>query len=191
VDGPKTHYQLSFTVRQALALFFALLLALTVAYFFGVMTGLAGRRQEGARASVPSPTAVQALPGGGGQETSGVASMAAAEPTPPGKIQLFEDRSGEEVTPPGARRAATPARPPTAPFWVQVASVRSEREARAESRRLSSRGYHATVEAVSGPKGNLYRVRVGPYRTREEASRAAERVSRHEKVKAWIVPAGK
>jgi cell division septation protein DedD len=191
VDGPKTHYQLSFTVRQALALFFALLLALSVAYFLGVMTGLAGREQQGAKASVPSPTAVEALPGTGGQETSGVGSVAGAEPTAPAKIQLFEDRAGEDVTPERARRAATPARPSTAPFWVQVASVRSEREARAESRRLSSRGYHATVETVAGSRGNLYRVRVGPYRTREEASRAAERVSRHEKVKTWIVPAGK
>jgi len=199
VDQPKTHYQLSFTVRQALALFVGLLLALSVAYFLGVMTGLAGREPQGAKASVPSPTAVEALPGVAGETTSGeppraaesASAVATTEPTARAKLQLFEDRAQEEVTPAPAVRAAPPGRVSAAPFWVQVVSVRSEREARAESHKLSSRGYHAMVEAVPGPKGRLYRVRVGPYRTREEASRAAERLWRQERVKAWIVPAGK
>ncbi|HXM77100.1 MAG TPA: hypothetical protein VN971_10005, partial [Thermoanaerobaculia bacterium] len=43
MDEPRTHYQLSFTARQALLLFVGLLGALAVAYVFGLMTGLAGR----------------------------------------------------------------------------------------------------------------------------------------------------
>ncbi len=199
MDQPKTHYQLSFTVRQALVLFLGLLLALSVAYFLGVMTGLAGREPQGARAATSAPagalapSAVEvtsAEPQRAARSGESAASVAGIEPTAPAKLELFEDRGGEEATPTPAARAATPAPPLAAPFFVQVASVRSEREARAESRRLVSRGHQATVEAVPGPKGTLYRVRVGPYRTREEASRAAERLSREEKVKAWIVPAG-
>jgi cell division septation protein DedD len=48
VDEPRTHYQLSFTARQALLLFVGLLGALAVAYVFGLMTGLAGRDGTGA-----------------------------------------------------------------------------------------------------------------------------------------------
>ncbi|MGH9315821.1 MAG: SPOR domain-containing protein [Thermoanaerobaculia bacterium] len=202
MDQRKTHYQLSFTVRQALVLFVGLLLALSVAYFLGVMTGLAGREPGGAKASIQSPAAEEVSPGGASETASGeprraaqaaevVASGATARPTAPPKLQLFEDRAGEDVTPARAAHAAPPPHGPAAPFWVQVASVRSEPEARAKSRKLSSHGYHATVEPVPGPKGTLYRVRVGPYRNREEASRAAERLSRLENVKAWIVPAGK
>ena len=196
MDQPKTHYQLSFTVRQALALFVGLLLALSVAYFLGVMTGLPGREPDGAKASIP-PAAEGVSPGGANEAASGeprgaaqtaevVASGATARPTAPPKLQLFEDRAGEEVTPARAAHAAPPPHGPAAAFWVQVVSVRSEREARAKSRKLSSHGYHATVEAVPGPKGRLYRVRVGPYRNREEASRAAERLSRLEKVKTAV-----
>lgn len=198
MDEPRTHYQLSFTVRQAMALFVGLLVALSVAYFLGVMTGLAGREPEGARASVSSAAVSEELPGVASETASGeppraarAAKSAASEATVPAKLQLFEDRAEEDVTRAPAVRTATPAHVSAAAFWVQVVSVRSEREARAESHRLSSRGYHATVETVHGPKGSLYRVRVGPYRTREDASRVADRLSRQEKVKAWIAPAGK
>jgi cell division septation protein DedD len=202
VDEPRTHYQLSFTVRQAMALFVGLLVALSVAYFLGVMTGLAGRESEGAKASAPSAAARETLPGGSSETTSGeplraagavesAPSGTATETGAAGKLQLFEDRAEEDVTHGPVVRTVTPARVSATPFWVQVVSVRSQHEARAERQKLSSHGYHATVETVPGPKGNLYRVRVGPYHTREEAARAAEHLSRQEKVKAWIAPAGK
>lgn len=193
MDQSKTHYQVSFTVRQALALFVGLLLSLAGAYFLGVMTGLSGRGSAGANASARSEETSAAASGTPLPEfpaATRAESGAAVEPTPPAKVQLFDDRPGSEIQPTPAERSATPSHL-ASPFWVQVVSVRSEREARARSRKLSSRGYHVTVETVPGPKGKLYRVRVGPYRTREEASQAADRLSRSEKVKAWIVPAGK
>lgn len=192
-----SHYQLSFTTRQALLLFVTFLLALAFAYFLGLMTGLAGRRAERAAAS-PTPRAAEAPSVSAGASPSRSvraiaprtpvvpAASGAAEPTA-ARLELFEDRSGEEPTPAVAARSAGAA----GKFWVQVMSVSSEREARLQSRKLFSRGYHVTVEPASGPKGTVFRVRVGPYGSREEASRVAERLSREEKAKAWIVPAGK
>ena len=67
----------------------------------------------------------------------------------------------------------------------------SEREAKSRRNFLSGRGYRAVVSSSHGPKGPvLYRVRVGPYASREEASRAAEGLERKEKARTWIVPPG-
>jgi DedD protein len=223
VPEPPTHYQLSFTVRQAMALFIGVLLALGAAYFLGVLTGMSGR--EPARAAsetaVPTPESTPA---------ERVAALAAsptairprsASPIPPfpkpvlgkeptGKpaIQFFEDSSENEPTPsarparsPAARtagtrseahvRTATPAPSEAGEFWVQVTSVSSESEARVRRDKLVHRGYRARVVVGESPKGNVYRVRVGPYGSRDEAARASDRLSKEEKAKTWIVPAGK
>jgi hypothetical protein len=40
---PRTHYQVSFTSRQAVLLFVVVLVSLAGAYFLGLLTGLADR----------------------------------------------------------------------------------------------------------------------------------------------------
>ena len=236
---PPTHYQLSFTVRQAMALFVGLLLALAAAYFFGLLTGMSGRAPaaEGT-AAVPSPAPTPST-----TASERIAAVApspqptsirppASSPIPPfprpvlgkeptGKpsITFFEDSSEGEAAPaarPAERAAASKTPNPKTPaprtpssksetrvrpatpgpaeageLWIQVTSVRSEREARARRDKLIHRGYRARVVVAESPKGNVYRVRVGPYTSREEASRASDRLSREEKVQTWIVPAGK
>ena len=172
------------------------------------MTGLVGReRAAGVSASITpavSPTreapadvltgpAASAPPKSRPQEIVSAPTAAAAPAATPREIQLFEDRGGPEPT------AVAATRPTAAPapsgrgenLWVQVLSSSSESEARARVRKLSSRGYHAAIETLSSQKGTLYRVRVGPYPSRDAASRAAERLSAEEKVRAWIVPPGK
>jgi DedD protein len=220
VPEPSTHYQLSFTVRQAMALFVGLLLALGAAYFLGLMTGLAGReggKTAAAAAVTPAPTPEPTAPERIAQapavptpirplRTARIPAfpkpVLGREPTVAPSIQFFEDRAETEPTAsprPTASRSATPrpkvsTAPPTAAsgeFWVQVTSVASEREARARRDKLIRRGYRARVLPGQGPKGTVYRVRVGPYSSREEASKASDRLSREEKVKTWIVPAGK
>jgi len=192
-----------------MGLFVGVLLALGVAYFLGVMTGLAGREPEEAVAAAPAEATAASrdtfprpvlgvqpgarprervlLPpdagGGRAEGASGTGGRAA-----PRSVQLFEDRAEGE----GSGDSSPAGRPQTASaagFWVQVISLSSEREALSRSSRLSSRGYRATVSPASGPRGTVYRVRVGPYRTREEAARAAERLSVEEKAETWIVPA--
>jgi hypothetical protein len=118
VSEPRTHYQISLTARQALGLFVALLVALGLAYFFGLMTGLSGRESRGAseapaQAALAEPTAAPAEPAVPPVETgvpisargaSAGATTPPPEPTVPATLQTFEDAPEGE----GAAAAATP-----------------------------------------------------------------------------------
>ncbi len=75
---------------------------------------------------------------------------------------------------------------------MQAASLSSHEEATALGARLSMHGFHAVVLAGTAPKGKVYRVRVGPYHSEEEASRAVSKLAKQEKIREpWIVPEGK
>ena len=150
--------------------------------------------------------------GGAGREPVSVTRMgegsgAAAAPTPaataPPELHMFEDEGG---TPPPAGKPS-PAHPhtakPAAPaaaasaaasnaFWVQVMSASSSKEATARRDRLSQHGFPSAVVPGEGPGGSrVYRVRVGPYKTREDADRAAAKLKSREKLEPWVVPPGK
>jgi cell division septation protein DedD len=139
-----------------------------------------------------------------------------AEPTIPATLQTFEDGTGEDtaasalsgnsarVVPTRAPAPAPAARPAAAApkvrgpapasgrIWVQAASLQSREEANALTSRLSKHGFHVVILAASGPKGKVYRVRVGPYRTDDEAARAVTRLTKQEKIREpWVVPEGK
>lgn len=245
MDEPRTHYQLSFTSRQALLLFVGLLVALGIAYTLGVLTGLAGKEAAGARepslepsaraaaaAVTPEPTAAppatpapdlevpkpvrgvspRPIPGGTASTKSpgsvtriseappAAAGAGAVAPSPSPGLQLFEDEGGPPPTKPTARPATKPTHPPSpaaAPpsssaFWVQALSASSSKEAKARRDRLAAHGYSASVVPGEGPNGShVYRVRVGPYKTREEADRAAAKLRANEKLQPWVVPPGK
>lgn len=245
MDEPRTHYQLSFTVRQGLLLFVALLGALGVAYLFGLLTGLSGRTADATGGAPPSgtpgvegavvpasPTPVpEATPAGealelprpvrgvsppGGARRAAPASSASSTslaaapptavpspplPTPSPGLQLFEDEGGPEPTPAPAPPSASRrprgekpavARAPASSFWVQALSASSEKEARALRQRLESHGYPVAVVPGTGPSGKrVFRVRAGPYGSREEAERAAAKLKAREKVQPWVVPPGK
>lgn len=215
---PRTHYQVTFSARQGVLFFAVLLGALAGAYFLGIATGVSGRprgepapaagTQEGAS---PSPTAVSAAAASEKRQSEVVPSavptrapepratapaIAAREPSSAGGIQFFEDRpeeAGPTPTPAGAsapkKAGASP--PALGGFWIQVLSTASENEAKARRTRLAASGYRAAVSPVRGPKGpTLYRVRIGPYGSREEASKASEGIVRKERVRTWIVPPG-
>ncbi len=200
---PRTHYQLSFTSRQAILLFVVVLAALTGAYFLGLVTGLAGRQPAGG-AAVSASAAVPTAPAAAEKVSPPVTAPPAAQkqtPPPavaarePGKtegLQFFEDRPAEPtpaaLAPSG--KALAPAKA-AGDFWVQTLSTKSEREARSRRAVLSRHGYRAIVESARGAGGPiLYRVRVGPFSSREEASKAAQTLERKEKATTWIVPPG-
>jgi len=231
VGEPTTHYQISLTARQAVGAFAGLLVALGLAFFFGLMAGYAGRdRPQPAQEPAASDTARSAatseappppvetgvaLRDGARAEVAAVSTPNPAEPTAPATLHPFEDAAEDEgaAAPPSAASRTTiagaPAEAPppkqskpaaatrsavVAPgdrVWVQAASLSSRDEANALGARLSRRGFHAVVLAGSGPKGRIYRVRVGPYRSEEEASHAVTKL-RQEKIREpWIVPDGK
>ncbi|HKD19153.1 MAG TPA: SPOR domain-containing protein [Thermoanaerobaculia bacterium] len=225
---PTTHYQISLTARQAVGAFAGLLVALGLAFFFGLMAGYAGRDRAGSSreaasselsrsASVPDappPVETGVAPRDAAKaELAAATTPAPAEPTAPATLHPFEDAPEDEGAgaTPGSRTtiAGAPAEavPPKAPkataaphaataasadrVWVQAASLSSRDEANALGARLSRHGFHAVVLAGSGPKGKIYRVRVGPYRSEDEASHAVTKL-RQEKIREpWIVPDGK
>lgn len=204
MDGPRTHYQLSFTSRQALWLFVSLLASLGVAFFFGVMAGLAGRPEypeaparaaagEGSGVSDPEPAAESApLEADRRPSRTRIAGEPAspstpADPAPPERLETFDDR----VPAPGtaAVPALSGAPPGSERFWVQVLSSSSEKEAASRQTSLAASGFPTSIVPGIGPRGAVFRVRLGPYSSREEASRAAERVRAIVKVEPWIVRA--
>jgi DedD protein len=203
VPEPRTHYQVSFTSRQAVLLFVLVLVSLAGAYFLGLVTGLAGRQPaESAAAATPVPAAAAApvpdtaTPAPGkppaAEAPTAAPALASREPGTKAGLQFFEDRPEEapkQAPPAPAKKAAAPPGA-AAGYWVQVLATTSEKEARSYRTKLSARGYRAAVEAARGPKGLQYRVRVGPYPSREDAVRAEDTLVRKEKARTWIVSPG-
>lgn len=203
MEAPRTHYQVSFTSKQALSLFVGLLAALALAYFFGLMTGLSGNAAPETVAAVSPTSAAEEAPAAvartGDRGAFPIPVTAAAPPSSaapaPSTVQVFEDGEGGAPVRPTPRAPAASAAPlsrtPAArSFRVQVISVSSRAEAEAEAKKLSRSGFSARVEPGSGAKGPIFRVRVGPFASREEAVRAKERLAAEGRRDTWIVPAG-
>jgi len=237
-DTPRTHYQITFTARQAVGGFLGLLLSLALAYYLGLVSGLSGRSaapeaadagktpsekiaaadatENASEAVPPIETAVPtaAVPSGSlGSRTTLAGGAPAApipvEPTPPATLQTFQDGSSDQAegesspiaeASGGSGPAGNVAKPPAAgapaaggKFWVQVASLSSREEAGTLSTRLTRHGFRSQILTATGPKGKgkVYRVRVGPYRSEDDAERAATKLARQESVKSpWVVPDG-
>ncbi len=131
------------------------------------------------------------------------ATPVAVEPTVPATLHPFEDGVAEESSPiasasegrgPGAGKTSVRAAEPAGEkFWVQVASLSSRDEAGALSGRLARKGFRSQILTAAGPKGKgkVYRVRVGPYLSEDDANRAAAKLTKQENVKSpWVVPDG-
>ncbi len=224
MSEPRTHYQISLTARQAVGAFLGLLAALSLAFFFGLMTGLSGRETPEGRGpelvavaagaetvSEPMPPIETAVPpaavpvGPVGSRTelaggAGVPTPPPAEPTAPGTLHPFQDGAANEasaITEASGGKSPAAAKPEdlsAGTFWVQVASLSSRDEASRLSGRLARHGFRSQVLTAAGPKGKgrVYRVRVGPYRSEDDAGRAADKLSKQENVKSpWVVPDGK
>jgi cell division protein FtsN len=83
------------------------------------------------------------------------------------------------TAPPGTAAAPKPGSSPAAPkphagetYWLQAGAFAEEKEADNLKAKIAFTGLEATVRAVSIPdKGTLYRVRLGPYQSLEDANR--------------------
>jgi DedD protein len=75
--------------------------------------------------------------------------------------------------------AAATAQARTHGTWaVQLAAFSDDKGANSLARRLKRDGYTAYTEALKTSKGTLWRVRVGPYATRDDAAAARDRLKR-------------
>ena len=156
--------------------------------------------------SAPAPKAPPAA-----APSKSAAAKPAAEPVvpvpapapPPAAPKATTPPAPRATTPPAASAPAAASLPPAAApapaaapvaasatdaartgYAVQVAAVDVRNEADAMVKRLTDKGYTAYVEQ---PKGsNMYRVRIGTYRTRREAQVVADKLKKEEKFKPWV-----
>ena len=90
---------------------------------------------------------------------------------------------------PGKGGATTPPAPITSPWTVQVGAFKNRRQAEDTRQHLAATGLEAYVASVAAQDGQpRFRVRVGTYRTREEAVVVAERLRAQRLLTAFVTP---
>jgi cell division septation protein DedD len=118
-------------------------------------------------------------------------------PSPPAgeepRLSFYQELE-EPTAPPAPAPAAGEAKedtlpqpPPKGGFAVQVASYQNPEQARALAQRLLGQGLDAYIRQARLPQAGLrYRVRVGPYPSREEAEAAAGRIRLQHELAAYV-----
>lgn len=84
--------------------------------------------------------------------------------------------------------AAAPIDVPAGAFVVQVLATADRGKADQLVRRLEAAGYAAFLSPAGNGAERTYRVRIGPFPTREAANPVAARVDRQFKVTSWVTP---
>lgn len=103
------------------------------------------------------------------------------------KVKQAGPRSDEPPRGPEAQQDA--AREASSSWSVQVAAFKSRSQADGVQKQLAEAGFNAYVTAVSTHDGQMrYRVRVGSFRTREEALRVADRVRSERALPTLVTP---
>ena len=205
-ENPGVHYQISVTGRQAGAFFLVLLVALALAFYFGMRTGAAATKGPGVATTLaqvsdlpvppPAATAASAETASGKPEEVklGFASSAKPGTSAPAAVPAKEatPAHAKEAPAPTPRPQATAAPPvPTpapktakksGPYYVQVLATQNAGEADEKTKKLRADGFAADVTPVPGKPG-LFRVRVGPFTDRSRATAAATKIQKVEKTK--------
>lgn len=159
----------------------------------------AGRQgtQEANRATEPRavPAAETAQPASGSESAAGETTPGAAgHGTAAGEAEIATEAIPSDRATGGSPAGTTVAvmpepdssrDAPTAPFFVQVFSSNNEVRARELVARLRNAKFSVVLLEPREPGGN-YRVRVGPYGSRERAEAAARRLQREHRLQTWI-----
>ena len=134
----------------------------------------------------PKPTAVKVSAPSAAPAASATAPGAATTvslPPAPGKGAP----AAAEPAPPAAAPAASV--PAASPWTVQVGAFKNRRQAEETRQQLAAAGLDAYVAGQAVQDGQpRFRVRVGTYRTREEAALAAERIRAQRSLTAFVTP---
>jgi DedD protein len=143
---------------------------------------------DGAVAPPPDQAPVVAVKGESKVDTKADAKPEPkAEPKPESRPAAKAEDKADEAKPSKAEEprktaeSTSPAPPAASPakggkFAVQTAAPASEKAARDLVERLKKGGFTAYTEKVETKDGTRFRVRVGPYATREEAEKARARL---------------
>jgi cell division septation protein DedD len=144
----------------------------------------------GFEAAAPDPPATKA--------TKAPRASVPEERVPPVEEPRVVELAPEPTAAPARRAVSTPvpekepaaARQGDEAFWVQIVVTSNAEKADALAKKLKTDGFKPVVSPVAGKKGLSFRVRVGPYSSRETAEAAATKVQKAEKLqtKPIIVP---
>ena len=114
-----------------------------------------------------------------------VQKTAAASPVPPSPVAVKEvPRVTAKETPKAAKTAAAKsgkapkpaAKPAAGQFVVQVIALADAEKAKQMQAKIAAAGIRAYTEIVKTAKGDVTRVRAGPFATREAAEKAREQL---------------
>lgn len=132
----------------------------------------------------------------GAEEEPEPTPSAPPQRTPPARTAPEEDDEEEiaEATPPPPRprRTPTPAPPVAEParasgdVVIQVFSSAEQDQAEKIRDRLVSGGHRAFLSPVEVAGRTMYRVRIGPFGSRDEAQKVAEQVRKGFKLDTWV-----
>jgi cell division protein FtsN len=127
-----------------------------------------------------------------------VPPAAQAPSLPPAPAKTADGRSADEGSagaisgPPHSNNAAASAPTPNGsatPYTIQVGAYKNRRQADDSRQQLASAGLDAYVVTLAAQEGVArYRVRVGTYRSREEAAAAAERLRTQRSLTTFVTP---
>jgi len=135
-------------------------------------------------------TTLSAPPAGSGATTAQPADGEAVASASPGSGPAAPVAgTAVAATPEPEEKAAPPPLPPPLPtaFSIQVGAYRETRYLEAALEDLRSRGYSPYVVPITGSGGLVFRtIRIGQYRTREEAIRAAAEFHHKESMTALV-----
>ncbi len=217
-SSEQSYYEIALTNRQVLVSFVVLLSCVLAAFASGVWLGRKGSAElppgEGQIAAVETGApelekleefkffsdqqeADQAGPAAESGTTTTLAQDIGSSPPPPQAPprQASPPPPRQASPPPPPRRQASP--PPTAPpaaapqegFVIQVLSTRDEARAKRVLNQLLQGGYPAFLSPVEVGSQVNHRVRIGPYKDRPPAEKAAQAVNSKYKLDTWITAA--
>ncbi len=151
--------------------------------------------EAAARGKAPTPEKPAA--GKTAEKPAPAADKAAAKGTERPRFEFYQILPGEKEVTEKEAKATTPRPPslagskpggtPVVPkphsgetYWLQAGAFAEEREADNLKARIALTGLEATVRSVSIPeKGTLYRVRLGPYQSLDDANRIKSALSQN------------
>ena len=150
-----------------------------------------------ARPPVPEVPAPKAVPAAPPPPPKPAPSASASEPkanVEPAPVPAPKPPPVAEPNPSLTAKASV-AKTPPAPsaaaggerdWTVQVAAVNDRGEADVMVKRLSTKGYSAFVVAPASGTPEIFRVRVGAFKTKREAENLAVRIQKEERYKPWV-----
>ena len=109
-----------------------------------------------------------------------IAETKAAKPQAEEKIAAAPEPAKEKpkpaVTPEAAKPAKAPAKPAGGQFVVQVIALADAEKAQRMQQQIAAAGIRSYTEIVKTVKGDVTRVRAGPFPTREAAEKARDQL---------------